>query len=109
LQFHALLFLVRSATLTPTAHCLAVLVFVAWLLNNRGNSSTEPPSTPSGRRSLLVISMDGFRANYMQSHAQFLPNIRVFFRDGVKSQGGYPSTNSFNQAGPFTEITAVKT
>jgi hypothetical protein len=41
----------------------------------------------------------------MQSHAQFLPNIRVFFRDGVKSQGGY----SFNQAGPFTEITAAKT
>lgn len=89
------------------SHCRAVLVVLAWLLNNRGYAGSDPPTTPSGRRSLLVISMDGFRANYMQSHAQFLPNIRGFFREGVKSKGIRPSFPSLTFPNHYTIATGL--
>jgi predicted AlkP superfamily pyrophosphatase or phosphodiesterase len=84
---------------------------VAWLLANRGygNTSAPAPAPPPGTASptLLIISMDGFRANFMQSHAQYLPNIRAFFSDGVKTSGLRPSFPSLTFPNHYTIATGL--
>ena len=88
------MYLTRAPPPTPP-----VLVVLAWLHSTRGYGS--------GRSTLLVISMDGFRASYMQSHAQSMPNIRAFFRDGVKSKGIRPSFPSLTFPNHYTIATGL--
>jgi predicted AlkP superfamily pyrophosphatase or phosphodiesterase len=51
--------------------------------------------------------MDGFRADYLQSHAQFLPNINAHFSDGVKSKGIRPSFPSLTFPNHYTLATGL--
>ncbi len=88
-----------------------MLSLLAWLNNNRGygagSSAPSPSAAPHGHRTLLVISMDGFRADYMQSHSSYLPNINAFFSDGVKTKGIRPSFPSLTFPNHYTIATGL--
>lgn len=88
-----------------------MLSLIAWLNSIRGygatSSTPSPTAAPTGRRTLLIISMDGFRADYMQSLSQYLPNINAYFRDGVKSKGIRPSFPSLTFPNHYTIATGL--
>jgi predicted AlkP superfamily pyrophosphatase or phosphodiesterase len=101
----AALFILRN---TRPLFSASVLSFVGWLHSTRGyGASSTEASQAAGRRTLLVISMDGFRAEYMQSLSQYLPNINAFFSDGVKSKGIRPSFPSLTFPNHYTIATGL--
>jgi hypothetical protein len=94
--------------LTPPSS--SVLSLIAWLHSTRGYGLSPPapaPAAPPSARTLLVISMDGFRADYLRSHAQYMPSINAFFRDGVKSKGIRPSFPSLTFPNHYTIATGL--
>jgi predicted AlkP superfamily pyrophosphatase or phosphodiesterase len=93
----------------PIISLAPVISFVVWLESNRGYGLSSPPSpSPSaGHNTLLIISMDGFRADYLQSHSEFLPNINAYFSDGVKSKGIRPSFPSLTFPNHYTLATGL--
>jgi hypothetical protein len=96
----------RSPLLLTPLLC-AVVILVVWLVRSPPSSPSSPSASPPSRKTLLVISMDGFRASYMQSRSQNLTNIKSFFREGVKSKGLRPSFPSLTFPNHYTLATGL--
>ena len=59
-----------------------------------GNYSMNSKNTRKG--TLLIISMDGFRADYLKSHIEYLPNIAAFFAGGLFIRPAYSRNSPFS-------------
>ena len=69
------------------------------------SSPAAKPATADAHRSVLLVSLDGFRADYLDSG--LAPNLSRIAREGVRAQGMTPSYPSLTFPNHYTLVTGL--
>ncbi|KAI5464046.1 alkaline-phosphatase-like protein [Mariannaea sp. PMI_226] len=88
----------------------AILVLIAWKLSRNRKSAHNKPGLMSNGTALfapttLIISLDGFRADFLQRG--LTPRLNAFIKEGVSPQWMYPSFPSVTFPNHYTLATGM--
>lgn len=89
----------------------AILVLVAWKLSlNKNSAKTKPPNLVSNGTALfapttIIISLDGFRADFLQR--DLTPRLNAFIQEGVSPKYMLPSFPSVTFPNHYTLATGL--